>query len=86
MTDGGAAPQWYQDIAADLMSIVVGRIAAELPPSKAAAALPLARSPVATVHGHCVFALYGTFDMLGETAPVEAALDRVREAIAAAAI
>ena len=66
------------------MSIVVGEIAAVLPPSKAAGALPLARSLVATVHGHCVFALYKTFDMLGETAPIDAALARVREAIAAA--
>jgi hypothetical protein len=36
------------------------------------------------VHGHCVFHLYRTFDLLGETAPVEAALARVREAIDAA--
>ena len=85
MADGGPAPQWYQDIAADLMSIVVGVIADTLPPTQAGAALPLARSLVATVHGHCVFALYRTFNMLGETAPVEAALQRVRESIAAAA-
>jgi len=84
MTDGGPAPQWYQDIAADLMSIVVGVIAEALPPSQAGSALRLARSLVATVHGHCVFALYRTFDMLGETAPVEVALERVRESIAAA--
>ncbi len=85
MADGGAAPDWYQDLAADLMNIVVGEIEAVSPKTKSAAALPLARSLVATVHGHCVFVLYKTFDLLGETAPVEAALARVREAIAAAA-
>ncbi len=84
MADGGAAPQWYQDLAAALMAIVAGEIAAVLPGADLAATLPLARSLVAVVHGHCVFSLYRTFDMLGETAPVEAALARVREAIAAA--
>ena len=84
MADGGAAPEWYQALAADLMAIVAGEIAAVLPGADAAAVIPLARSLVATVHGHCVFSLYRTFDMLGETAPVDAALARVREAIAAA--
>jgi AcrR family transcriptional regulator len=85
LVDGGPAPQWYQEIAADLMSIVVDVVAGALPPARTPCAPRLARSLVATVHGHCVFALYRTFDMLGETAPVEAALQRVREAIAAAA-
>jgi len=84
MADNGAAPDWYQALAADLMGIVAGEIAAELPSTDPAAVLALARSLVATVHGHCVFALYMTFSMLGEEAPVEAALARVREAIEAA--
>jgi hypothetical protein len=41
---------------------------------------------VASVHGHCAFALYNTFRMLGETQPEEAALARVREALAAARV
>jgi hypothetical protein len=36
------------------------------------------------VHGHCVFALNGTFKLLGETAPIDAALARVHDAMAAA--
>jgi AcrR family transcriptional regulator len=85
MTDGEAAPEWYQALAADLMAVVTGEIAAVLPPDdRKTGALPLARSLVATVHGHCAFHLYRTFDMLGETAPVDAALARVREAITAA--
>ena len=47
-------------------------------------AQPLARSLVATVHGHCVFALTGTFALLGEDDPRGAALARVRETLAAA--
>jgi AcrR family transcriptional regulator len=84
MADGGAAPQWYQALAADLMSVVAEEIAAVLPTGDPAEVVPLARSLVATVHGHCVFAFYMTFSMLGETAPVDAALARVREAIATA--
>jgi AcrR family transcriptional regulator len=84
MYDGGEAPEWYQAVAADLMSIVATEIAMVLPEDGRSAAVPLARSLVATVHGHCAFHLYRTFNILGETAPVEAALARVREAIAAA--
>jgi hypothetical protein len=84
MADGGAAPDWYQAVAAELIGIAVAEIAAELPDATLEAVLPLARSLVATVHGHCVFALYRTFSMLGETAPIDAALARVREAIDAA--
>lgn len=43
----------------------------------------LTRSLVATVHGHCSFNLTGTFAMLGEIDPVESALERVRESLAA---
>ena len=84
MADRGAAPEWYQAVAAELMGVVIAEIAAALPGSAPAIIVPLARSLVATVHGHCVFHLYLTFSMLGEDAPAEAALARVREAIAAA--
>jgi AcrR family transcriptional regulator len=84
MADGGPAPDWYQMLVADLMGVVAEEIAAALPRSEPSAVLSLARSLVATVHGHCVFTLYRTFNMLGETAPIGAALARVREAIAAA--
>jgi AcrR family transcriptional regulator len=39
----------------------------------------LTRSLVATVHGHCSFALTGTFELLGEDDPQGAVLARVRE-------
>lgn len=84
MADGGPAPDSYQALVGDIMSLVAREISVALPRSSPEAVLSLARSLVATVHGHCVFTLYRTFNMLGETAPVEAALARVREALAAA--
>ena len=41
----------------------------------------LARSLIATVHGHCTFDLNGTFALMGEADPVEMALDRVRQSL-----
>ena len=61
-------------VVAELMGVVGAEIAAVLPgvaPDRTAA---LARSLVATVHGHCAFALYNTFRFLGETQPEAAAL------------
>ena len=84
MADGGPAPDWYQALVAELMAIVAAEIGTALPGKDPEAVLALARSLVATVHGHCVFALYNTFSLLGETDPVGAALSRVREAVAAA--
>jgi AcrR family transcriptional regulator len=84
MADWGAAPAWYQDAASELMAIVVAEVAMVLPGKAPDAVIALARSLVATVHGHCAFAVYKTFALLGETDPQGAALSRVREAIAAA--
>jgi AcrR family transcriptional regulator len=41
----------------------------------------LVRSLIATVHGHCAFALSGAWALMGEDAPESAALARVREAL-----
>jgi AcrR family transcriptional regulator len=84
LSDGRAAPEWYQATVAELMGVVTAEIAAALPRAAADDVAQLARSLVATVHGHCVFSLYRTFNLLGEAHPVEAALARVREALAAA--
>ncbi len=84
MADGGPAPESYQALAADLMGLVAAEVARALPGAEPEIGLALTRSLVATVHGHCAFALYRTFSMLGETAPADAALARVRETLAAA--
>ena len=67
-----------------LTDILQGEIAAVLPPETRDRAPELARSLLATVHGHCVFALNGTFALLDERDPHGTALARVREALAAA--
>lgn len=68
-----------------LTLIVIRELAAALPGRADAAVERLARSLIATVHGHCTFALDGSFALMGETDPVGLALSRVREGVVAAA-
>jgi AcrR family transcriptional regulator len=77
-------PESYRRQRAGLTGIVEEEIARVLPKDRRSEAQALARSLVALVHGHCVFALNGTFALLGETEPEKAALARVREALMAA--
>ena len=67
-----------------LTQIVFDEIARQLPSRSEGDVEHLARSLIATVHGHCTFELNGSFALMGENEPVELALGRVREAIAAA--
>jgi len=67
-----------------LTEIVTREVAAVLPTESAETVTGLARSLIATVHGHCLFALNGTFALMGEEHPLDMALARVRESIAAA--
>lgn len=75
-------PEAYQHKVAAITNVVVREIAAALPKERAADAPALARSLLATVHGHCFFTMNGTFRLLGETDPLAAALDRVQDALA----
>lgn len=75
-------PEEYQAKVAGITEVVVREIAAALPEARRNEAPPLARSLLATVHGHCFFTLNGTFALLGETDPLAAALDRVNDALA----
>ena len=84
MADWGPAPEQYAAAVHEVLAIVAREIATTLPGAEPAEIARLARSLIATVHGHCVFAVLRTFDMLGETAPEAAALARVREALSAA--
>ena len=76
MAGDGPAPEAYQAVAASLMEIVVAEVATAVGATNPGEALPLARSLLATVHGHCAFEVNLTFSMLGEHAPVESALAR----------
>jgi AcrR family transcriptional regulator len=82
---GMAMPEEDDEVRGRLTEIVAAEVAAALPEGRREQAPRLARSLVATVHGHCAFALNGSFALMGEGDPVELALMRVREALAAAA-
>lgn len=75
-------PDRYREKVAAIMTVVEREIAATLPTARKTDAPALTRSLLATVHGHCFFTLNGTFRMLGEDHPLEAARERVADALA----
>jgi AcrR family transcriptional regulator len=81
LAENDDVPEDYSEKVEQITALVVTEIAATLPTEHRDEAQPLARSLLACVHGHCVFTLNGTFKILGETDPLSAALDRVREAV-----
>ncbi|TWH79209.1 TetR/AcrR family transcriptional regulator [Novosphingobium taihuense] len=74
-------PERYQAEVRAIFDIVVAEVREALPPARQDEAEPLTRSLLATVHGHCVFAMNGTFAILGEKSPADAAWQRVQEAV-----
>ncbi|HEX6741537.1 MAG TPA: TetR/AcrR family transcriptional regulator [Sphingomicrobium sp.] len=82
---GMAPPPEDDETRRQLTTIVIRELAAVLPEIAERDLERLARSLIATVHGHCTYDLNGSFALMGETDPVGLALGRVREAIAAAA-
>ncbi|KQN90113.1 TetR family transcriptional regulator [Sphingomonas sp. Leaf231] len=68
-------------IRGELTGIVVAEIAAVLGREADESTTALARSLIATVHGHCALTLTGSFALMGEDHPREAALARVRDAL-----
>lgn len=65
-----------------LTAIVDEEVAAALGRPVSKASKRLARSLIATVHGHCVMAVTGNFALMNEDDPVGQAVARVRESIA----
>lgn len=84
LPEGEQTPAYYQDKVTNITEVIRREIAAELPAAQAHKAAALARSLLASVHGHCFFTLNGTFALLGETDPLASAYARVQEAIIAA--
>ena len=82
LPDDKSIPFDYQQRVTAITDIVVREVAAVLPSRYRDDARPLARSLIATVHGHCFFTLSGTFRILGEMDPLASALDRVNDALA----
>jgi AcrR family transcriptional regulator len=77
-------PEQFEKQRSELTEIVTAEVAAALPEAVRPNAPRLARSLIATVHGHCTFAVNGTFALMGEASPLELALARIRESLAAA--
>lgn len=77
-------PDEYAQQRAELTQIIVREVAAVLPAEAQPHAPRLARSLIATVHGHCTFALNGSFALMDESDPLELAIARVRETLCAA--
>lgn len=84
LPDHDAIPDWYIATVGELTGTMRHEVHSALPQLSRDDVAALSRSLLASVHGHCVFALNGTFAQLGEAAPLAAALERVREAIARA--
>ncbi|WP_425229555.1 TetR/AcrR family transcriptional regulator [Sphingomonas sp.] len=81
---GAGIPAADEATRAELTGIVADEIARALGRERPEVAA-LTRSLVATVHGHCHFALTGAFALMGEPDPEGVALARVRETLSAAA-
>jgi len=79
-----AVPDWYVAVVGELTGTMRGEVQRALPMATPQAVAVLSRSLLAVVHGHCVFALNGTFAQLDEHAPLAAATARICEAIESA--
>lgn len=64
-----------------LTEIVVAEVARALGRPADQQVSTLARSLIATVHGHCAFALSGAWELMGEAAADAEALNRIRETL-----
>ncbi|QNE32355.1 TetR/AcrR family transcriptional regulator [Sphingomonas sp. NBWT7] len=73
-----------QEMRGRLMRIVAAEVATALDRPVDEALGTFARSLVATVHGHCSFAITGSWAAMGQHDPEAVALARVRESLAAA--
>ncbi|WP_236711335.1 TetR/AcrR family transcriptional regulator [Novosphingobium barchaimii] len=76
-------PPEHDLLRGQLTDVVVEEVRAVLSPECQVEAPRLARSLVATVHGHCMFDINGSFALMGEKEPMAMALARVRESLTA---
>jgi len=83
LPEGMDMPEALVEQRTHLTAIIVREIEAALPEEAEADAVRLARSLIATVHGHCSFALGGSFALMGEGDPLNLAQARVAETLRA---
>lgn len=79
---GTTLPQEEGAVRGELTELIAAEVATALGRAPDQPMQTLVRSLIATVHGHCVFALSGAWELMGEDAPELAALARAREALA----
>jgi AcrR family transcriptional regulator len=77
-------PEEQDWLRGELTHIMVHEVRSVLPEAVRDEVPMLARSLLASVHGHCVFDLGGAFALMGQSDPVEMALARVRDTLARA--
>jgi AcrR family transcriptional regulator len=75
-------PDWFLEAFESLISLLQGEVAALQPQAGEAQVRVLTGSLAAIAHGHCMFALNGTHTLFGEWSPQQAALLRIRQALA----
>lgn len=83
LPEGIVMPEQLANERIGLTGIISREVEAVLPHEAKGDAVRLARSLIATVHGHCSFALGGSFALMGETDPLGLAKERVAEALRA---
>lgn len=81
LPDDMAPPEPFQQQVRAIMEVIVRLLHQSLPPDRAGQASDLVPSLLAVVHGHCFFALNGTFDTLGETNALERCLHQIDAAL-----
>lgn len=82
LPDDVTLPDTDQAARGVLTEIIVQEVAHALDRAPDDSIAALSRSLIATVHGHCAFAISGAWALMGDAAPEVAALKRVREALA----
>jgi AcrR family transcriptional regulator len=82
LPDDMTLPEVDQAARGVLTEIIVQEVAHALGRAPDGPIAALSRSLIATVHGHCAFAISGAWALMGDAAPEVAALKRVREALA----
>lgn len=81
LPEGMTIPDDQQEVRGRLVEAIVQEVAAALPAHRRDAAPTLARSLIATVHGHCHMWIAGSMRLMGEEDPLGHAIDRVRDAV-----
>lgn len=82
MVDKGPLPEDFTAAFIALVELLQEQVSTLRGGGSSAENLALTGSLVAIAHGHCMFELNGTYEMFGDWAPRDAALERIRQVLA----